>query len=120
MDIARFRHPPIAIGKFYVNNSLVYPMTKRLVRIGRCYRCNHTWQMRRRVPSLCPRCKSRLYDTPRRLSPSAVRRLYRRFESLPEPNWDGIGPVSLDLRRRRAKDELLVKYRMRASVTHGP
>ena len=38
---------------------------KRKVRIGHCYRCVYTWRMRRRVPSLCPRCKSRLYDTPK-------------------------------------------------------
>lgn len=32
--------------------------------MGHCYRCVYTWRMRRRVPTMCPRCKSRLYDTP--------------------------------------------------------
>jgi len=95
-------------------------MTKRLVRMGHCYRCNHTWRMRRRVPSLCPRCKSGLYATPRLPSPSVIRRLYSRFNSLPEPSWDGVGPIRLDLRRRRAKDELLKKHGMQPSVTHEP
>ncbi|MGI0132109.1 MAG: nucleotidyltransferase domain-containing protein [Thermoplasmata archaeon] len=39
-------------------------MTKRLVRLGHCYRCVYTWRMRRRRPSMCPRCKSRLWDVP--------------------------------------------------------
>jgi predicted nucleotidyltransferase len=39
-------------------------MTRRLVRIGRCYRCLHVWRMRRRRPMVCPSCKSRLYDVP--------------------------------------------------------
>ena len=40
-------------------------MTKRLKRMGRCFRCLHTWRLRSRRPSLCPRCKSRFYDVPR-------------------------------------------------------
>jgi hypothetical protein len=94
-------------------------MTKRLVRMGHCLRCNHTWRMRRRVPSVCPRCKSKLYSAPRVPSASVTRRLYRQFDSLPEPSWEGVGPIRLNLRSRRAKDELLVKHRMRPSVTHG-
>lgn len=33
--------------------------------MGHCYRCVYTWRMRRRVPTMCPRCKSRLYDIPK-------------------------------------------------------
>lgn len=40
-------------------------MTKRLVRIAQCLRCAHAWQMRRRYPRLCPRCKSRLWRSPK-------------------------------------------------------
>jgi hypothetical protein len=40
-------------------------MTKRLVRKGHCYRCIYTWRMRHRVPAMCPRCKSRLWDVPK-------------------------------------------------------
>lgn len=44
---------------------------KRLVRYGQCYRCIYTWRMRRRRPSMCPRCKSRLWDVPK-LRPVAL------------------------------------------------
>ena len=54
--------PPIAISKLSGHRSGA--MTPRLVRLGRCYRCLHTWRMRRRRPHLCPRCKSRFYDVP--------------------------------------------------------
>jgi len=30
-----------------------------------CYRCAHLWVPRSNVVSMCPRCKSRLWDTPR-------------------------------------------------------
>ncbi len=39
-------------------------MTKRQVRLGHCHRCVYTWQMRRRYPRMCPRCKSRLWNVP--------------------------------------------------------
>jgi len=39
-------------------------MTPRLVRLARCYRCLHSWRMRRRHPTMCPRCKSRFYAVP--------------------------------------------------------
>lgn len=93
-------------------------MTKRLVRMAHCYRCNHKWRMRRRVPSFCPRCKSKLYRTARSPSRAAIRRLYRRFNLLPEPNWEANGPVRIDLRRRRAKDEILVRHGMRPSILY--
>lgn len=35
-------------------------------RTSRCYRCVYTWTLRgSRRPALCPRCKSRLYGTPK-------------------------------------------------------
>lgn len=40
-------------------------MTRRKIRTARCYRCAHEWRMRKRYPSLCPRCKSRLWRVPR-------------------------------------------------------
>lgn len=40
-------------------------MTRRLVRIAHCHRCFHTWRMRNRLPRLCPRCKSRLWNVPK-------------------------------------------------------
>lgn len=39
-------------------------MTKRQVRLGHCHRCIYTWRMRRRYPTMCPRCKSRLWNVP--------------------------------------------------------
>ena len=40
-------------------------MTRRKVRIGRCYRCVYEWRMRDRNPRVCPRCKSRLWRAPK-------------------------------------------------------
>ncbi|MCI4338897.1 MAG: nucleotidyltransferase family protein [Thermoplasmata archaeon] len=41
-------------------------MTKRIGRVGHCYRCIYTWRFRRRgYPAVCPRCKSRLWNVPR-------------------------------------------------------
>ena len=40
-------------------------MTKRLARVAHCYRCVYRWQMRRRKPTMCPRCKSKLWNVPR-------------------------------------------------------
>lgn len=40
-------------------------MTKRLIRLGHCYRCIYTWRMRRRIPTMCPRCKSKLWNVPK-------------------------------------------------------
>jgi len=35
-------------------------------RLGRCYRCLYVWETRRRRnPTVCPRCKSRLWNVPR-------------------------------------------------------
>ncbi len=40
-------------------------MTRRTVRMAHCYRCIYTWRMRNRLPRMCPRCKSRLWNTPK-------------------------------------------------------
>ncbi|MGA7861735.1 MAG: nucleotidyltransferase domain-containing protein [Thermoplasmata archaeon] len=40
-------------------------MTRRQIRLGHCYRCIYTWRMRRRYPTMCPRCKSRLWTVPK-------------------------------------------------------
>lgn len=40
-------------------------MTRRLVRWAHCYRCVYTWHPRRRVPRICPRCKSTLWNVPK-------------------------------------------------------
>lgn len=45
--------------------------------------------------------------------------LYRHFESLSPPRWEDLGPFSTDP-RRRAKDELLVKHRLRPSTGYEP
>jgi hypothetical protein len=95
-------------------------MTKRIGRVARCYRCLHRWRIRGRgKPSLCPRCKSRLYATPPTPSAVSTRRLYDRLARLPPPTWDGLGPIRWDDDRRRAKDELLAKSGMRTSTNYG-
>lgn len=43
---------------------MIGTMTRRLVRIAHCYRCIYTWQMRNRVPRICPRCKSKYWNRP--------------------------------------------------------
>jgi len=41
-------------------------MTKRIGRLGHCYRCVYTWNIRGRgYPSVCPRCKSRRWRVPK-------------------------------------------------------
>jgi len=40
-------------------------MTKRQVRIVHCYRCIYTWRARYRIPRICPRCKSKLWNVPK-------------------------------------------------------
>jgi len=40
-------------------------MTPRLVRVAHCYRCVYRWRMRRRKPTMCPRCKSKLWNVPK-------------------------------------------------------
>ncbi len=40
-------------------------MTRRKIRIAHCYRCIYTWRMRNRLPRMCPRCKSQLWNVPK-------------------------------------------------------
>lgn len=61
----------------------------------------------------------RLQARQRMMETTPTDALYRHFESLPPPRWEGLGPFLTDV-RRRAKDELLVKHRMRASSGHEP
>ena len=85
----------------------------------RCYRCGKSWTPRRSVVRMCPRCKSRRFATPRHPSRATIARLLRRLEKEPLPSFKGCRPVRLDRRRRREKDELLVKHGMRPSRTYG-
>ena len=42
------------------------PASRRVGRQGRCYRCLYVWSVRGRAnPSVCPRCKSRLWRVPK-------------------------------------------------------
>jgi uncharacterized protein len=45
-------------------------MVMRQYRLGRCYRCGYVWRPRNRTPSMCARCKSRLFDEPKLRVPS--------------------------------------------------
>jgi uncharacterized protein len=66
-------------------------MTRRVGRLGRCFRCVHTWRIRaRRKPAVCPRCKSRLWATPKVRAPSLGNGL--GVEEV-------LGPYRSDLRR---------------------
>jgi hypothetical protein len=95
-------------------------MARRIGRRERCYRCFHAWVVRGRSrPSLCPRCKSRAYRSPRPPSRTTTNRLFERIESLPVPVWDGLGRIRSDPVRRQAKDELLVRSGMRPSTGYG-
>jgi len=85
----------------------------------RCYRCGKVWTPRRTPVSMCPGCKSRLFETPRRPSRATITRLLRALEREPPPTFDGVGPVRLDRRRRREKDELLTRNGMRPSLSYG-
>jgi uncharacterized protein len=40
-------------------------VTKRLVRTAHCFRCFHTWRMRKQFPAMCPQCKSKLWRIPK-------------------------------------------------------
>lgn len=81
----------------------------------RCHRCGKAWTPRRPLVRMCPRCKSRLFTTPRRPSRAAVARLLRQLEKEAQPSLLGCGPIEIDLRRRREKDRLLAKHGMRPS-----
>jgi predicted nucleotidyltransferase len=45
-------------------------MTRRRYRLGRCYRCGYVWRLRRIVPRICARCKSKYFDVPKLRVPS--------------------------------------------------
>jgi len=85
----------------------------------RCHRCGKSWTPRRTVVKMCPNCKSRLFETPRRPSRKTIARLIQRLEGQPPPSFEGCGPVRLDGRRRQEKDEMLVKHGMRPSLSYG-
>lgn len=55
-------------------------MTKRIVRLAHCYRCVYTWRMRRRSPTMCPRCKSRLWALPKFRPVQETSRIRKRAE----------------------------------------
>lgn len=86
----------------------------------RCYRCGKSWTPRRSLVRMCPACKSRLFEAPRRPSRATIARLLRRLKKEAPPSLQGCGPVRLDMRRRREKDELLVKHGMRPSRSYEP
>lgn len=81
----------------------------------RCHRCGKAWTPRRPLVRMCPGCKSRLFATPRRPSRATVARLLRQLEKETPPSLRGCGPIEIDFRRRRDKDELLAKHGMRPS-----
>jgi predicted nucleotidyltransferase len=104
-------------------------MTRRRRRIGRCYRCLHTWVMRRRRPSICPRCKSRFYDVPvvrplkpgrglgipEVVSPHRDRVLGIMREGGAEALWV-FGSVRRAEANRRSDIDLLVRWRKPVSL----
>ena len=94
-------------------------MAEILLPTVHCYRCGKSWTPRRASVRMCPGCKSRLFETPRRPSRAAMVRLRRLLEREPPPSFDDIGRVRFDMRRRREKDELLAKHRMRPSLSYG-
>ena len=84
----------------------------------RCYRCGKTWTPRRTPVRMCPGCKSRLFETPRRPSRTSIALLLRALEREPPPTFDGVGRVRVDMLRRREKDELLAKHGLRPSLSY--
>lgn len=104
-------------------------MTRRLVRLARCYRCLHQWHMRRRKPAYCPRCKSRYYDVPliRPLllgNGAGIEELVtpHRMKILDTARRHGVeglwvfGSVRRREARRTSDIDLLVKWKVEASL----
>lgn len=87
----------------------------------KCYRCGHRWVPRKSPVRSCPRCRSTRYATLRGPSAAKTDRIYRAIARQPPIDWEEFGDVRAryDVRRRRAKDALLIELGMRASVTHG-
>lgn len=84
-----------------------------------CYRCNHDWIPRKSPVTACPKCRSRLFKSPRRPSAAGIERIYRRLAKLPPVSWERLdtSTASYDKQRRAAKDELLRRGGFRTSVT---
>jgi uncharacterized protein len=59
------RASPIEISKLEIRLAAGAAVTRRRLRIGHCYRCLHSWRMRKQYPQMCPRCKSRLWKIPK-------------------------------------------------------
>src|SRR5208283_186301 len=107
---ARFEYPPIAISKFYPDPCIGVSDDQTTRADGALLPVQpHVADAPTSPVTMSSMQVGALRDS-RLPSPSVIRRLYSRFNSLPEPSWDGVGPIRLDLRRRRAKDELLKKH----------
>jgi len=51
---------------YYVKNNFIIPKAK-------CYRCNYIWVPRKAKISLCPKCKSKYWHTPKSRQLEGVR-----------------------------------------------
>ncbi len=106
-------------------------MTRRLVRLGHCYRCGYVWPLRRRVPRICARCKSPKFDVPKIVLPTfggglgigevigphraKIERLARRYGA----TFTVFGSVARQAARPDSDVDLIVEWsRPRDILTH--
>jgi hypothetical protein len=94
-----------------------YEEVRRLAATGLIDRIGTGWVLRDADIGALLRRRAPISARPSR---STTSKLYGRFDRLPPPTFDGLGPVRYDVRRRREKDALLVRGGFRPGVTHEP
>jgi uncharacterized protein len=103
-------------------------MTRRSIRLERCYRCGYVWRLRRRSARICARCKSPSFSVPKLfvgtyggglgirevLQPhrKAIDRLARAFGA----DLFVFGSVARAMARRDSDVDLLVEWRRDANI----
>jgi DNA-binding PadR family transcriptional regulator len=125
--LANARHPMTAYRVAKVGGvrpTKAYPELHRLEKAGVVSSGRSGWTLRDRDVALLLRKRVRIvweedWFRGKAERDAEDRRRYQRLRRLPPPAWNGVGPVRYDVRRRRAKDEILIRVRTRPSVTHG-
>ncbi len=92
-----------------------YEEVRRLSAAGLVGREEEGWVLKDPDIAALFRRRARISVRP---APSTTARRYRHFARLPAPTFEGLGPIRYDGRRRREKDELLVRDGFRPSAAH--